>query len=56
MYSVDQKTSKEARPTGGKATSPFTGETIYTLSCIDLDGATQTKTAKVRILPSFKEL
>ena len=38
------------------SSDPITGETIYTLSCVDLDGTTQTKTAKVRILPSFKEL
>jgi hypothetical protein len=37
-------------------TEPITGETIYTLSCIALDGATLTKSATVRIIPTFQEL
>ncbi len=40
-------------PLGGKTSRPITGETTYTLSCTDLHGATQTKSAKVRI--TFKE-
>jgi hypothetical protein len=28
----------------------------YTLSCIDGSGATHTKTATVRIIPTFQEL
>ena len=35
---------------------PITGETRYTLTCIDLSGTTQTKTATVRILPTFQEI
>ena len=45
-----------ASAVGGELSRSITGETVYTLSCIDLDGATQTKSAKIRILPSFKEL
>lgn len=45
-----------ASSVGGELSRPITGETIYTLSCTDLDSTTQTKTAKVRTLPSFREL
>ncbi len=38
---------------GGNISKPITGETRYTLSCIDLDGSTLTKSASVRILPTF---
>jgi len=34
----------------------ITGETTYTLSCIALDSTTLTKSATVRILPTFQEL
>ena len=41
---------------GGNISKPITGETTYTLSCIDLEGDTQTKQATVRIIPTFQEL
>lgn len=41
---------------GGNISKPITGETTYTLSCIDLNGGTLTKQAKVRILPTFQEI
>jgi hypothetical protein len=41
---------------GGNISKPITGETIYTLSCIDLSGTTQTKSATVRIIPAFQEI
>ncbi len=40
---------------GGNVSKPITGETTYTLSCLDLEGATRTKTATVRIIPVFQE-
>jgi hypothetical protein len=43
-------------PIGGETSSPITIQTVYTLSCIDLDGLTQTKQATVRILPVFQEI
>ena len=43
-------------PLGGKTSKPITAETAYTLSCLDLDGTTQTRQATVRILPSWEEL
>ena len=39
---------------GGSILKPITGETTYTLSCVDAAGATLTKTATVRILPPSK--
>jgi hypothetical protein len=41
---------------GGNISKPITGETTYTLSCLALDGATITKSATVRIIPTFQEL
>ena len=41
---------------GGNTSKPITTATTYTLRCLDLTGATKTKTAKVNILPSFQEL
>ncbi len=41
---------------GCNVSKPFTSETTYTLSCIDLSGTPQSKTATVRILPTFQEL
>ena len=41
---------------GGNISKPITGETTYTLSCLALDGATLTKSATVRIIPTFQEL
>ena len=35
---------------------PITGKTTLTLSCIALDGATITKSATVKILPTFQEI
>jgi hypothetical protein len=43
-------------PIGGRTSSPITTQTVYTLSCIDLDGLPQSKQATVRILPTFQEL
>jgi hypothetical protein len=40
---------------GGQVSTPITGETTYTLSCIPLDGSTLTKQATVRIIPTFQE-
>jgi hypothetical protein len=42
-------------PVGGETSSPITTQTTYTLSCIDVDGATLTKQATVRIIPSWRE-
>ncbi|KAB2943619.1 MAG: hypothetical protein K8F92_04600 [Hyphomicrobium sp.] len=42
-------------PLGGNLSKPITGETTYTLSCLALDGTTLTKTATVRIIPTFQE-
>jgi hypothetical protein len=41
---------------GGNISKPITAQTTYTLSCIDLEGDTQTKQATVRILPTFQEI
>jgi hypothetical protein len=43
-------------PPGGETSRPITGTTVYTLSCLDLNNETQTKTATVRTIPSFREL
>jgi hypothetical protein len=43
-------------PVGGETSSPITGETTYTLSCLDADGTPHTKQATVRIIPTFQEL
>lgn len=40
---------------GGEISTPITAETTYTLSCLDLDNATQTKTATVKVIPVFRE-
>jgi len=42
-------------PIGGETSSPITGQTRYTLSCVDTLGGTQTKTAIVNILPQWRE-
>jgi hypothetical protein len=41
---------------GGETSSSIKSATTYTLTCLDLQGATETKTATVRILPGFQEL
>jgi hypothetical protein len=41
--------------TNVSTSKPITGETRYTLSCIDLNGTPQTKTATVRIIPPSKK-
>ena len=41
---------------GGNVSKPITGETTYTLSCIALDGSTLTKSATVKIIPTFQEI
>ncbi len=43
-------------PLGGKTSRPITAETTYTLSCHTPDGATLTKSATVRIIPTFQEI
>ena len=43
-------------PIGGETSATIQGQTTYTLSCIDLEGATHIKTATVRIIPTFLEL
>jgi hypothetical protein len=40
---------------GGEMSSPIKAATTYTLTCLDLQGATRTKTATVQILPTFQE-
>ena len=35
---------------------PMIEETTYTLACIDSTGLTVTRTATVRIIPTFQEL
>jgi hypothetical protein len=42
-------------PIGGQTSKPITGETIYTLSCTDLDGDSVTRSARVRIIPGWQE-
>ncbi|HEX9869908.1 MAG TPA: hypothetical protein VGC99_15170 [Candidatus Tectomicrobia bacterium] len=41
---------------GGNVSKSITGQSTYTLSCIDLTGTTRTKTATVNVLPTFQEL
>jgi hypothetical protein len=41
---------------GGNISKPITSETTYTRSCLALDGSTLTKSATVRILPTFQDL
>ena len=41
---------------GGNTSKPITAATTYTLTCLDLQNQTLTKTATVNILPSFQEL
>ena len=48
------KTAGLLFPIGGQ--KPITGETTYMLPCTDLQGAQQTKSVKVQILPGFREL
>jgi hypothetical protein len=43
-------------PLGGNISKPITGQVTYALSRLDLQGATKTKIATVRILPTFQEL
>lgn len=40
----------------GNRTDLIQEETIYTLSCLGLDGDTVTRTSKVRIVPTFQEV
>jgi len=35
---------------------PITGETTYTLSCLTQNGTTLTKSATVKIIPTFQEI
>ncbi len=42
-------------PLGGDLSQPITGGTTYTLSCLTQNGTTLTKSATVRIIPSFQE-
>jgi hypothetical protein len=44
-----------ASPIGGQQSSPILGETVYTLTCLALDGATQNKQATVRVIPTWRE-
>jgi len=41
---------------GGNISKPITGQTTYTLKCLDLQNQTDTKTATVHILPTFQEI
>ncbi len=41
---------------GGNISKLITGETTYTLSCLALHGSTLTKSATVRVIPSFQEI
>jgi hypothetical protein len=50
----DARTALQS-PLGGNISKPITGETTYTLSCLGLDGTTLTKTATVKIIPTFQE-
>ena len=43
-------------PLCGNISKPITAQTTYTLSCLALDGATITKAATVKIIPTFQEL
>jgi len=47
--------SGTASPVGGRTSRPITGETKYTLSCVDLEGDIHVKMAKVHILFNEKE-
>lgn len=40
---------------GGNVSSPITGPTTYTLACVGVDGAQQTKSVQVSIVPSWQE-
>jgi hypothetical protein len=44
-----------ASPVGGETSSPITGQTTYTLACIDSAGLTVTRTATVRTVPLWRE-
>jgi hypothetical protein len=44
-----------ASPVGGKNSSPITQQTTYTLACVDSAGLTITRTATVRVAPSWRE-
>ena len=41
---------------GGNISKPITAQTTYTLSCTDLSGTPLTKSATVRIIPTFQEI
>ncbi len=41
---------------GGNISKPITGETTYTLSCTTQNGTILTKSATVRLVPTFQEL
>lgn len=43
-------------PNGSQASSGLAQQTVYTLTCIGLDGSTFTDTAKVNIIPVWEEL
>jgi hypothetical protein len=51
VHSSDQGESLRGEPS-----SPITGETRYTISYIDRDGATHTKQATVHIISHVREL
>ena len=41
---------------GGNISKPITAETSYTPSCLTQNGTTLTKSAAVKIIPTFQEL
>jgi hypothetical protein len=41
---------------GDNTSKPITAATTYTLTCLDLQNQTLTKTATVTILPPFQEI
>ncbi len=42
-------------PVGGQTSKPITGQTTYTLTCIDLSGVSLSKQATVTVIPKFQE-
>jgi hypothetical protein len=42
-------------PLGGNISKPISSETTYTLTWLALDGSTLTKSATVKITPTFQE-
>ena len=55
--SIDQGVGAVSPTSGGSLTSPaITAATAFTLSCVGLDGVTQTATAHVGVIPVFQEI